>query len=88
MSTQTPEEFAKNGGDNCPVCGSTDITTENCEVSAVGYYEHTTCNICGSTWYCCYEVTGYIDLENGNEKNKSKKPWESNRAESSGVVGR
>lgn len=57
----TSEEYTKQGGVNCPFCGSSNITTEPFDGEA--QTQEVYCNDCDSRWYDIYELKGYQTIE-------------------------
>ena len=60
MPRLTSDEYAREGGSNCPACGSTDIYTE----MTLGQFgvPQDGCEECGATWQRVVDVTGYCEL--------------------------
>ena len=63
----TQEEYVESNGLKCPVCGGNEVTTDSSpEVFDFGIMQHCSC-ICGATWTDFYKLSGYNNLEKGQE---------------------
>lgn len=58
----TSDEYAKDGGQSCPACGSGDIAATRPEADGPAASSEVECEECGATWRDAYELTGYYDL--------------------------
>lgn len=52
--------FTQCGGNRCPFCGSTEVSSENLEADGPDVFDETTCEACQSTWKTAYRVCGYF----------------------------
>ena len=56
------KEYIDNGGNICPVCGSSKISADPIGADGKFASAFVTCHDCGSSWYDDYELTGFSDL--------------------------
>lgn len=57
----TNEQYVECGGQNCPFCGSTDLTGDSIHVEAGKAFQEMGCNECDRSWQDEYKLTGYSD---------------------------
>lgn len=61
------EKYVELGGCRCPSCESdVHISGGECEIMEGGAFQEITCNECDATWTDQYTLTGYSDLEEGD----------------------
>jgi len=60
----TSEEYGKDGGFHCPVCGSTNLQLPDIRFAMLF------CKACGAEWLETYSITGYCRLRQGNRHKK------------------
>lgn len=56
------KEYADQGGNECPVCGETDLNYDTFEVEGCFVYQQVSCG-CGVLWYDTYELMGYGEVD-------------------------
>lgn len=60
----SPEQYAKDKGIKCPVCGSDDLDVDgDMETDGADAHRPAKCECCGATWNDLYLLVGYDDLE-------------------------
>lgn len=59
------KSYVESGGNHCPVCGSSDISSDRVEIDGSQGYGNVTCNKCNSTWTDIYRLTGIDNVEVG-----------------------
>ena len=59
----TSKQYAKDEGRHCPYCRNADVAGDHIEVEAGGAVQPIYCPACGHSWYDCYELTGYVPME-------------------------
>ena len=65
QSPRTNEQYVKNNGSQCPVCGSEDVEGHAFDVQGPRATQERTCLECGAGWDDVYQLTGYNNLEQG-----------------------
>lgn len=58
-------QYLKHSAAVCPVCQSTQITSETVEADGASGSANITCCACGSQWVDIWRVTGYDNLNEG-----------------------
>ena len=63
------QAYMDNGGNQCPLCDSVDITASMADVEYNIATQYCRCNSCGAAWADCYTFTGIDDVvdKDGNE---------------------
>jgi hypothetical protein len=56
LSEEKLKEYLSNGGDQCPVCGSSDIEGGERNFDSGGANHKTSCLSCNATWFACYNL--------------------------------
>lgn len=59
----TSSEYAAQGGNKCPACGSGDLDGHFIEVDGRQAWQPVDCRACGASWVDTYMLTGYANLE-------------------------
>ena len=55
---RTEYEYIQNGGNNCPHCGSSDISGGSFEADGTSAWRDVECEECGESWHDIYSLTG------------------------------
>lgn len=63
---QKEAEYVADGGNNCPVCGSSAITSERLLAEGGEALAKVTCNNCGSKWHDVYQLVSICNLVKGD----------------------
>ena len=66
--TMTSEQYVEKKGVRCPVCGSYNLTGEEVTIDYGQAFQWVSCDDCDSAWLDEYQLTGYTDLEEGQEE--------------------
>ncbi len=65
MST-SQEDYIKAGYNHCPVCHGDQVECHSINVDGDHAYQEVSCLGCDATWTDEYSLTGYCDLEEGD----------------------
>lgn len=66
----TSEEYVAKKGAVCPVCGTDDITGGDIDFAEGSIEQQIRCDRCGAEWQDDYDLTGYCNLETGEEESE------------------
>lgn len=60
------EEYVNGGGNQCPVCKSTNIEGHRIQIDSCGAWQDIRCNKCNAIWTDIYKLDSYdISTEEG-----------------------
>lgn len=63
ITEEQRKKYLKEGGVNCPFCGSEDIEGGHIDIDAGGAWQHITCLNCEKRWNDMYVLTDVEEVE-------------------------